>query len=135
MPTFESLPRELRQHIFALAFDDAIKADLRFNRNIQKCIYDGIYTTFIDEYRSWIYYSRLAQGYHGFSHNIESSLERRTGFAPYISKTAQTLCTVYPDVAEDAKYVLDKAIDQFEKENRAGRRRRHASGKLKLMTP
>ncbi|RDI86911.1 hypothetical protein Vi05172_g3128 [Venturia inaequalis] len=34
MPTFESLPRELRQQILTLAFADAIATDQRFNRNI-----------------------------------------------------------------------------------------------------
>jgi hypothetical protein len=44
MPTIESLPRELRQHIFTLAFDYAISQDHSLNENIRDCIwsYDGM---------------------------------------------------------------------------------------------
>lgn len=106
MPTFESLPRELRQQIFTLAFEDAIKADLRFNHNTRECIYRAHkrYTN-----------SRLEQ-YHLLPYGLEESLAIENGFAPFISKTAETLCVVYPDVVDDLEYVLEKALGELDKD-------------------
>lgn len=39
MATLESLPRELRQHIFAFVFDHAISEDLKLNEFIRMASY------------------------------------------------------------------------------------------------
>lgn len=43
MPTFEDLPRELRQAILKIAFTETVAADLEFSLNIRKYICDDNY--------------------------------------------------------------------------------------------
>lgn len=106
MPTFESLPRELRQQILTLAFDDAIATDQRFNRNIRECLYLKTATSFCSGSRLDLYPQ--------LPYNLDDSLATGHGFIPNISKTAESLCAVYPDVVDDVRYVLGKAISGFE---------------------
>lgn len=105
MPTFESLPRELRQHILTLAFDDAIKADLRFHQNIRECL---IFPRAEVDHRPT---SRL---YYNLPDNLNEHLSIEHRSAPCISQTAETLCTVYHSVIDDVKYVLGRALDKFD---------------------
>lgn len=110
MPTFEDLPRELRQEIFKLAFDHAIQTDLDFNENITKYI----------------------RAYHGqirLEVRLSKHLLRVLGpapapqddwhpdsFAPYLCALFEALCAVFPTIVDDTKFVFSKALDTFDEE-------------------
>jgi hypothetical protein len=102
MPTFQSLPRELRQEIFKIAFDDAIAIDLQFNmyirRALQNCHGQG-----------------LLRGQ--LPHYLKHALEPHDSilFAPHTYKTAVAVRTAVPDVADDLHFILKKSLDTFEK--------------------
>ncbi|RDI86912.1 hypothetical protein Vi05172_g3129 [Venturia inaequalis] len=123
MPTFEDLPRELRQEIFNRAFDHAIKTDLSFNNNIE-C------------------YIRSYKGRNRLATQPPKDLLRVLGpfpgpgdtrhpdsFAPHLCTTFEALRAAFPKVIDDAEYAFRKAIGRFEKEvlemKKIERARRH----------
>jgi hypothetical protein len=106
MPTtLESLPRELRQQIFALAFDDAATKDHRLNKNIRTCIrrHDGYVRL---EYDRTISVFRQALGPKPSAWPMM--------FASSICDLATTLDALYPDLKDDVTYILEKSLQQFE---------------------
>ncbi|QDS69294.1 hypothetical protein FKW77_002661 [Venturia effusa] len=103
MPTFESLPRELRQHILKLVFEPAIVADHHFNCDIQRFIICK--------------FGRFSITRHNIDlpKDLRDELTTNDSFAPKIFKTADVLIVTYPSIIDDVKYVLSKALNRIER--------------------
>lgn len=111
MPTFESLPCELRQEILRMAFTDTVAYDLEFSINIRKFICDNKFK------------SRLRGDLPEF---LTLALKKKGGaswfpygdapaaYAPSTGTTASALREVFPDVVDDIGFVLKKCLLGFE---------------------
>lgn len=104
--SLESLPRELRQHIFNLAFDDAAAQDHRLNELIRTCIrrQDGLVRLEYDCVPAW----KKVLG--------DECCEWPIVHAPHISELATSLRATYPDFIDDVTYVLERILNDFDEE-------------------
>ncbi|QDS69284.1 hypothetical protein FKW77_002456 [Venturia effusa] len=110
MPTFESLPRELRQAILKIAFTDTVIADLDFSLKFQKYICNNYnYTKLRDSVPEHL---QLAIKHAVAPARIYSYPLR--AFASSTDTTALALREVFPDVEDDIAFVLRKALYKFE---------------------
>jgi hypothetical protein len=113
MTSFESLPRELRQEIFTLAFDYAIHKDLELNDFIRQTSYS--------------HHSTLALRYSipgtpwkerpNYLQDVENDDLQYT-HAPNLYKLAQSLCSVYSELHDDVRYVLHKSLVRLAEDDR-----------------
>ncbi|QDS69293.1 hypothetical protein FKW77_002655 [Venturia effusa] len=108
MLTLESLPRELRQEIFRLAFEDAINRDIHFNHLLRNCIQD--YESF-SLLRCWWVPDCLVPTL-DFPQFLPGNRQPKY-FAPSIHDMAACLNLVFSDVIDDVDYVLYKALTVF----------------------
>ncbi|TID23729.1 hypothetical protein E2P81_ATG03296 [Venturia nashicola] len=110
-PSLESLPPELRQHIFALAFDDAAAQDYRLNELVRTCILrqDGLLRLGNDFIPNFMPTWRAALGEPSRWANVH---------APHIGTLATTLCATYPLLQDDVSYVLERNLAEFEDEQK-----------------
>lgn len=123
MVTLESLPRELRQHIFKLAFDHAIYEDHKLNDNIRTCIrrFDGVYQVERGFLASAINIMEEVLGPGAAWCTWRMSRVTRSVLAPkihapHIYNLASALLTVYPDTADDMSFVLENSVTKFEED-------------------
>ncbi|KAE9975671.1 hypothetical protein BLS_002479 [Venturia inaequalis] len=106
MPTtLKSLPRELRQQIFDLAFDAAAAQDHRLNELIRTCIIrqDGMIRLEYNFIPTWkaVLGNRCSEWPKLHAHHIH--------------KLATTLKAICPDHTDDITYVLGRALIDFER--------------------
>lgn len=108
MVTFEILARELRQNIYQLAFETAVAEDIQLNHFLRKCIrsYEGEGRLRAD----WI--PDFIQDILGPS-PLDEDEWHPTVFIPSIHKTAASLHAVFPHLADEINFVLEKTIDAF----------------------
>lgn len=104
MPSFLSLPHELRQEIIGYAFEDAIEADVRLNLwmriNLRTCI----------DCMALELFRLIDSGPHKITEG--QPIDRKaTLYAPNINYVASTIRLVHPQLAEDMLYVLNKSLD------------------------
>lgn len=107
MPTtLESLPRELRQRIFALALDGAAAQDHRFNDLVRSSIrrHDGMMRLEYNFIPTWTAVLGKRCSEWSMIH------------APHILELATNLFATYPDLADNTTYVLERSLKDFEEE-------------------
>lgn len=111
MPTFEDLPRELCQEILKIVFHETVTADLKFSLNIRKYICFEDHTSQLrDDLPECLRSAR----------NDEAGASRfHPGYlpamhAPSTGTTATALREVFPDIADDIRFVLEKSLHKFE---------------------
>ncbi|RDI87294.1 hypothetical protein Vi05172_g2937 [Venturia inaequalis] len=103
-PTFLTLPRELRQQILRLAFDDAL-----YN--------DHVLTAFLHRPEIWALGVRREESMAwkmGGIRVVRGAWSTST-VAPRTYELARALLAVHEDIVEDVRYVLEKSIKKFEK--------------------
>lgn len=103
IPTFESLPRELRQEIVKIVFHETVAAGLEFNRNIRRCIAGSDHTI---EFRYDLP--------DFFKAVLFTTPKKGAVSAPYTAKTAYYLTAVFPDIMEDIQFILKLSLQAFE---------------------
>ncbi|QDS67554.1 hypothetical protein FKW77_003071 [Venturia effusa] len=85
--TFLSLPREIRQKILTIVFEDALIEDLAFMDNLAYL------------------YNTLNRRFYPTRSHVK---------VPHLGKAASTLSKVHPTVKDDIPYVLNKRLAQIE---------------------
>ncbi|KAE9985203.1 hypothetical protein EG328_007743 [Venturia inaequalis] len=103
-PTFLTLPRELRQQILRLAFDDAL-----YN--------DHALTAFLHRPEIWALGTRRveAMGWKMRSIMVLRGAWSTSTVAPRTYELAGALLAVHEEIVGDVRYVLQKSIEKFEK--------------------
>ncbi|KAE9976707.1 hypothetical protein Vi05172_g3166 [Venturia inaequalis] len=112
MPTFESLSRELRQEIFRIAFTDTVADDLEFCLNTRKYIcnlhFDSkLRNLVLPDFLSSALAEKVDGSWFDYSYTT-------LAFAPSTGTTAIALRQVFPDIADDIQFVLERCLHRFE---------------------
>lgn len=118
MPTLESLPRELRQHIFFYAFEEAAASDIKFQDNLSDCLWDNVRncSKLIESYempeclKQALQHDQVEADWEEDEEQESSPSSKEATYAPCLSGLASTLCLVFPGLRDDVVFVLEKTM-------------------------
>lgn len=114
-PTLVTIPRELRQHIFWFAIEDAANEDLKLNAMLRKLV-NRIFDPkllHLDRYTKFEGLLRC-NSYHEGEYKL-------TEYAPNMCAVALAVRSALPELEEDVNFVLENALSEFEEENENAR--------------
>lgn len=109
MLTLESLPRELHQDIFRIAFEHAIDRDIQLNDSLRNCILSDESAIML-RLKKWVP-NRLTTML-GYSERFDQNY-RAKSFAISIHNTAACLHVVFPGLCDDVDFILKKSLGAF----------------------
>jgi hypothetical protein len=101
----QDLPRELRQQILFLIFEDAIDQDVKFNMQIRRWFRDS--------------YLELPSIRKALLHSHPEFVDAKTPLTPCIriprmGTLASIFSSISPELAQDVSFVLEKSLVSFE---------------------